>query len=419
MERGENDLKKWKRKSVVIVVILFVGINLFLLLKDESKVARTSFLNDWSRVKIDDVTKTFETNGVAVPESEYYIYNDEEKGQISSVLVQKGDVVKEGTSLLSYGSTSLIDEKTNIESEIKMIESEISAVTSQIADLKRIVPSESVSTTTTTDNSREISLYVDMSPVVESDIAQAVTSAEGELEKLEAKLEKFNTTLKQIEKQLKERSVSSEIEGQVIEVNKDGQSPIITIASMPVKVEGILSEKEIMEAAEGNPVHLHSELHDKKYEGEISKIMKYPTEQPGLDSDVSYSFEVTLNEYDEALLAGSKLIMKIVVDEVTDVLVVPTKATFLSGKEDYIYRLTDSGKIEKQAITKGLSFEGEVEVKEGLQGGEMIVVNKKDVAQVNSTFITPIKTIDLKKKEFKKLSKKQYAKYILMGLLER
>ncbi len=261
---------------------------------------------------------------------------------------------------------------------------------------------------------------MDVSPIVDSELQKAIVDAEAELSKLEAKLITYEKKLARLDEQIMDMAVSSTVEGQVIAINENGENPVVTIASSALDVEGTLSEKQMKQVEEGMTVNMYSSLHNNTYTGTITQIIEYPQEEIGVndEKDAVYSFVVQFDdEESEELLVGAKLDLTVVVDEVLDVPVVPTSTTFKKGKKTKVYQLTSSGQVETVTIKKGLAFDGTVEVKEGLQVGDIIVKTPSNVEVANTAYITPLKTTKIQKKAITQLTKRQMVKYTLLGVL--
>ncbi|WP_019244147.1 MULTISPECIES: efflux RND transporter periplasmic adaptor subunit [Bacillus] len=412
-------MKKWKIYTIVAIVIAFVGCNLFLLIKEDSKANKTAYIADWTSVKNDDVKKTFKTEGVVKPEEEHSFFYDENQGPFASFQVKEGDMVSVGTALFTYGSKALEEEKADIEAEITQIKSEIESIEDQISDLEKINSTSSNNSTTSSDKDTKVQVDVHVTNVIEGDIEKAIAEAQSEIGKLEAKLVKREADLSRNTDKLSEVTVNSDVAGQVISINRDIQNPVITIASKTVAVEGVLSEKQMKEAAINQKVSMYSSLHDKKYNGSIQQIVSYPKDKISVKKTANYPFTVQLDESDEKLLPGAKLRLTVVVDEVKDVPVISKTATFKNKKKQYVYQLTQKGTVEKKLIETGLTFNGKQEVAKGLEAGNFIATNPSKVDTVNAKFITPMTTLHIDKNEWKELSKKKMAKYFLIGLLEK
>lgn len=415
-------MKKWKLYTIVSLIIVFVGTNLFLLLKENSKADRQTYIADWAVVKKDDVTKTFETKGVVQPEKENYVFYDKEVGHLASFQVKEGDVISPGTPLFTYGTKELEDEQAEIESEITQINEEISSIDSQIDELESIdsYTGDSSSTQTVDEKANvSVDVNVDVSSIVAGDIEKAIIEAEAERERLEAKLSKYESDLTRVEEKISDVAVLSEIDGQVININENIQNPVITIASSSLAVEGVLSEEQMKQAKEQQEVFMYSSLHDKKYKGTVDRIVSFPNKAPAIEQKSEYPVIVQIENADEKLLPGAKLSMKIVVDKAENVPVISETSVFKEGKATHVFQMTKKGTVERQKVVKGLAFKGKQEIQNGLKAGDVIAKKPKEIKVYETTFITPMKTNHIEKKNIKKLSKKQILKYTLIGFLEK
>lgn len=410
-------LKKWKYVSITVFIIAFIGANLYLLFKEESKAERVAYINEWQEVKTGNITQTFDTKGVTKPEEEYYVYYDENRGALSSLLVEEGDTVSEGTALFTYETLQLDDERAKIESDIIQLESEITSIEKKLSELKDIevsMPRNSISTDSAEVN---VEVNVDVSPIAENDVEMAIVEAESELRELEAKLFSYEEALSLLDDKHNDVTVRSEFEGQVMAVKENHTNPIVTIASSALEVKGALNEEQMKKVEEDQTVTMYSSLHKKTYTGTIKSINAFPQDEVSVNEETMYSFLVQFDEWNEELLIGSKLDMTVVIDEAVDVPVVSVESTFKSGKKTNVYQLSSKGIVETKTISKGLSFDGMLEVKEGLEAGDIIVKDSSAVNIEDSSYITPMKKTTIQKQALKEMSKRQIAKYTLLGLL--
>ena len=65
---------------MIVVVILFVATNFYLLLKDDSPVARSVYIGQWTSAKEQNLIETKRTDGVTIPLEEQPVYYDNSKG---------------------------------------------------------------------------------------------------------------------------------------------------------------------------------------------------------------------------------------------------------------------------------------------------------------------------------------------------
>lgn len=437
-------MKKKGYYIVAAIAILFIGVNLYLLFKEDSKAERTVYVNEWSRVEGGDVIQTFETEGVALPDSEQYVYFDGQQGNMASFYVEEGDVITAGTPLFSYDTKELEEQKAAVEIETERLQDELKSIGLKISELKKI-DNKAPSRNNNAQNS-EVTVVVDISAIVKSNIEESIVVAEAEERKLEAELTAAKKKLAQLNERIGNATVYSEADGQVIRINEELTAPVITIASDNLVIEGILSEQQMKDVNVGQKVKLYSALHKQSYSAVISKINQYPKEAPSIGSEPIYSFMATLEEEtaeddleseeieevsedsseqldekeieEDNLFIGSNLEMNVIVEEAIAVPIISSDSAFSASGKKYVYKLTANGVIERQEIKVGLTFEGDSEVKSGLIFNDVIATNPKAIPRNNAHFILPMQTVGIQTEELRKMKKKQYAKYILMGLLE-
>ena len=99
---GEKEMKRWKTLSAVLVSGALIATNIYLITKEDSKVSRSIFVKDWTKVKQATVTETFQTKGVTTSAEEYKVYFDRTDKDFQRFLVKEGDEIKAGTPLYEY-----------------------------------------------------------------------------------------------------------------------------------------------------------------------------------------------------------------------------------------------------------------------------------------------------------------------------
>ncbi len=277
-----RNLKKWgKSKSILAAVsAVFIGSNLFLLLKDDSKAARTVNISEWTKIEQGHVKKLFTTTGVTEPETVTHVYFDNQKGSLGSILVKEGDRVTTGDPLFSYDSNKLDQQKADLEDEANRLQGEIDSVDQEISQLQEITPDTSEDSTSSESDDQNLKVDVNMnvSSIVDGNVQERIAEVEGEKGKLEAALAANESKISRVEEQLADLSVSSTADGQIVKINADLKDPMMTIASTTSVVKAVASAKQIGEIAQGQKVKLYSALTDKYYNGIVSQVITYPNE---------------------------------------------------------------------------------------------------------------------------------------------
>lgn len=292
-----RNLKRWGKYLVAAVVMIFVGINLFLLMKQDSKAARIVNINDWTSVENGNVKKLMHTTGVTKPETETHVYFDRQKGILDKMLVKEGDVVSNGTPLFSYNSQKLEDTKADLEDEADRLQGEMDSIDQEISQLEQITPDDSLNNTSTTSKDKKVNVDVEVntSSIVEGNIQQKVAEAEAEKGKVEAALTAIEAKISRVEEQLADLNVKSTVDGQIVKLNTDLKDPMMTIASTNLVVNAIVPAKKVGEVVEGQSVKLYSRLTKKNYNGTVLQVITYPNKtKKDKKGDPTYSFLVKI-----------------------------------------------------------------------------------------------------------------------------
>ncbi|TKH00128.1 efflux RND transporter periplasmic adaptor subunit [Peribacillus simplex] len=416
---------KWKMAAVSIVSIVLITVNLYLIEKKESKVERTVFVENWTKVKKDTITDTIQTNGVIKPVEEYDIYFDTKKNDFKKFLVKEGDAITAGSSLFEYTTTELDALKANLEAEKTAAEGEIAGIEEYIGKLRSYQGTmTSNPEKATIDESVEKNLNIDLktssSDLIKSNIEQEMYKQELEKNSLNEKVKMLDAKLSSIEEQSSAIVSTSEADGVVKNINKNLNNPIISIVSTNMAIEGDFSEEEMKKAEVGMTIKASSSDSKKALKGTIGRIHSYPAEEPSLKKDNRFPFQALIEpegEETEALLVGSKVNLTVITNEKAGVPSIPIEAV-QNHKQPYIYKLTKKGYVDKHYITKGLKAEGKQEIIKGPSVGDVILM-EPDVAKNHSYFITPIQFEKVKAATYKKFTSREKVRYLLLGILEK
>ncbi|MBK5460786.1 efflux RND transporter periplasmic adaptor subunit [Peribacillus sp. TH27] len=419
-------MKKWKIAAVSVASAALITVNFYLIEKKESKVERTVFVENWTKVKKDTITDTIQTKGVVKPVEEYDIYFDTKKNDFQKFLVKEGDEVTAGSSLFEYTTPELDALKGNLEAEKTAAEGEMVGINDYIDKLKAYQGSlTSNSNKAVIDNSIEKSLNIDItttsSDLIESNIEQEMYKLELEKNRLEEKVVMLDAQLSSIEEQKVAVETASEADGVVKNINKNLNNPIISIVSTNVAIEGDFSEEEMKKAEVGMTIKASSPDLKKALNGTIGRIHSYPEEEPSLKKDNRFPFQALIEPGDEEtkpLLVGSKVNLTVITNEKAGVPSIPVEAVH-HKKKPHVYKLTKKGYVDKHYITKGLKAEGKQELIKGPAVGDVILIEPNRIVKNHSYFVTPIQFEKVKSASYKKFTTREKVRYILLGMLEK
>lgn len=144
------------------------------------------------------------------------------------------------------------------------------------------------------------------------------------------------------------------------------------LSSLLVDVE--LSEVDINSVAVGQEVTLSFDaILEKKYEGQVIKVSQAGTVVGGV---VNFTVTVELTDADELVKPGMTAAVNIVVQEITDAVLVPNRAVRLVDGERVVFVPVAEGKPEKVEILLGSSSDTmSVVIGGDLKEGDEIILN--------------------------------------------
>lgn len=145
-------------------------------------------------------------------------------------------------------------------------------------------------------------------------------------------------------------------------------------------IESDILAGEMAEVREGLPVEISNEdLKIAGLSGTITKI--YPVAFSKV-SDLGIEqkrirIEVSMQDGITALRPGYDMDLKIITDRKENILLIPDSAVFEINGEDHVF-VNQTGKAALRKIRKGISQRDQVEVLEGLQEGEEVILSPND-----------------------------------------
>ncbi|WP_160118328.1 efflux RND transporter periplasmic adaptor subunit [Bacillus sp. V59.32b] len=403
-------MKKWKLYAPILAAILFFALNVYLIVKDDSKVERTVFVKDWTEVKKQNITETFQTKGVIKPSEIYPVYYNGKNKDFQKFLVREGDTVTAGTPLLEYTTPELDADRADLEAEKNQTQGEIAGIDEYIRKLESYQASIP-KTEPVNETDKEI----------ENELEQEIYAQQLEKRKLEEQIKTYDAKINNLTDS-GTGTISSETDGVIKQIDQNlGEEggPIITIASSQPWVEGVFNENQLKKAEPGMQIKVTSPDLKKPIDGTLERVNTNPTEEPTVKTKNYYLYNAVMEEETDKLVNGSKVGVSIITAEAKGVLTVPEHAVQQRKAKPFVYRLTSKGQVDKQNIAKGLSFDGKQEVKSGVKLENVVILKPDNRLQNHSMFITPLDMSEIKKSSLKKLSEKEIVRYLLIGLLEK
>lgn len=388
----------------VIASFLFLSINIFLIVKEDSKANRIAYINNWDQSENQDIIESYKKEAIVESIDEQPIYFDENQGKFNQFLVKEGDEVTVGSALYEYQAEDVYAEEARLVAEMDRLEQQIDAVDDHIDELEAY---KKTITITEEDSTAEKTAYYNLdSQIYEKNL---------EAETLENELNMLENQLQFLEEQPSNVTVQSSFSGVVKEVNTSLTSPLMIISSDQVKINGELVLKERKQTEIGMRTVVSSSYLDKPLDGSISHLSQLPKRDADVDSESIYTFDAVLDEVQEDLLIGTPVTVEIVTEEVADAVSLPTKIL----RNNHVLVLTNTGKLERRNITRGIEGEGKTQIEDGLTSGEYIVTKSFPNEVQGSPAAVSLQGEDLSRRTFTVLENQEIVRYLLKGLITR
>ncbi|RTR32951.1 efflux RND transporter periplasmic adaptor subunit [Robertmurraya yapensis] len=409
----------WKKWTVVTVIVLFVAVNFYLISKKDSEIARAAYIDEWRKIKEQNLILSKEKPGVVAPIEEEFVYFQNGAGDFEQFLVKEGDEVQIGTALFEYSPKNLEETIDQLEAEITRLESEEDALEDNIDNLEDIVLDLATSEDEESPSNEAMIASIDAE----------IYEKELQLSRIEAEIDKYEDLVSISDDGLSSLTVDSPIAGVVKSISHDLQNPVVTITSNDQQVVGLLDEDDMLEIKEGMSAVVYGSFG--KMEGTIAKIGVNPEQEPQVGTKSEYQFVVEMGEEEvesgevdsdeqsevaeeTPILSGTHVNLKITTLEVEDALTLPDETIHVGN----IYVLKDDGTIEKRKAKTGIEINGIHEITSKAELDELVVYEPGNLKN-KTAFFTPIDIAKMKKKDFKDMGKKEIFRYLGRGFLTR
>ncbi|MGG1364208.1 HlyD family secretion protein [Priestia megaterium] len=354
--------------AVAVVIVAVIGINVYRAQSVSGKAVNVHVAN----IKEKKLRNTVMVPGTLKLANEQYVYFDAEKGEVERFHVTEGSRVQQGTSLVTYESDTLDLEQEQNKLERKSSQLQIDSVSKQLSNL----------------NKKQKELEKEMSKQEAKDqIDTERTQLNLDLETAKIDLERNKLEAKSIAKKERNLDVASDINGTVLEVDKeavnntsDVQKPLIHIGNTDEYLAtGVLSEYDALKIKTGQAVKITSDvLPDKEWAGSVKQIDYLPQQQAsaeaGNDAANQYPVEVKVDDQDITMIKpGFKLLLEIETSS-KKASSLPIKAVVNEDGEKYVYVVKDKKAVRKE-VKIGETTNKFIEIKSGVSSKDKVITN--------------------------------------------
>ncbi|MFG6150435.1 efflux RND transporter periplasmic adaptor subunit [Halobacillus sp. B23F22_1] len=422
-----------KKKGIAIGVFLFILCNCLLLYFDKNHlIERKSFVREWSGTFTADVVESLNVRGIFTSEEDTPVYFDENTGAFQEFFVEVGDEISEGDELYAYEVLHYENQVNDLELEAAKIEEEIAAVDTYITTLENYniddSPEESFggfdSPFSNNENNEDEEDLEDTSEesTAEAELLQeeAIRDKEKERAQKEAELAMVNDQLDQLTTTGQTITVRSTFDGVVRDRSADLSSPLLTIASTQLIVEGEVNEEDRKQLEEGMRTELSiTDIEDEEVtlEGTLESLDTF-SKETDVQKASKYPFEISLSEQNEALRPGYHTDIKVITDEASET-IAAFDEVLITEEHLYAWEMNNQGLLEKKEIETGLEKDGVVEVQSGLENQVKLAHEPKERFRNLTPIVTPIDYHHVKEDELFQGSKAVMKENFLLGVFNR
>jgi len=205
--------------------------------------------------------------------------------------------------------------------------------------------------------------------------------AEAQLEAADLQLEAAEQALEEAQRQLDMATITAPFDGVVVSVDVNegdtvsAATPTVYLIDLSsIELKAGIDEIDIADVKPGQRAAISLDaLPDLQLEGEVSSISLMPTVEAGLVIyDVTISFDVAENS---DLMVGMSATVDIIIDERSNVLLVPNRAITQDSQGNPIVQVMVDEEIEgieERPVVLGISNDFQTEIVDGLEEGEVI-----------------------------------------------
>jgi membrane fusion protein (multidrug efflux system) len=287
-------------------------------------------------LQYENVNDVIRTTGSLLPDEEVNL-SFETSGKIVGIFFNEGTEVKKGTLLAKVNDQPL-------QAELKKLEAQIPLAQDRVYRQKSLLDKDAVS-------------------------QEAYEQVTTDLEKLNADIELVKSHIAQTEL----RAPFDGIIGLRLVSEGSYASPTTIIAQMtkirPLKVEFSINERQSNEIGQGTNLDFTIDGSLQKYSASVYAL------EPQIDMKTrTMKARAMYPNVDGKLKPGRSASIEIKLHEITNTIVVPSEAVIaeMGRSIAYIYR---NGKAQQVELTRGLRTESAVQILNGLQSGDTLIVS--------------------------------------------
>jgi HlyD family secretion protein len=349
-------MNKLKWTAIGLVIVLLLVMNLIIFDKKESAAIEAPRL-ETAISQVRDFTKKWEVTGTAYSKNTIEIYQNNSLGSIKEIMVNPGDTVSSGQTLITY-------ENAEIEEKLRALKIEKEA-----ADVRADHFSSQVS-----EWESELSSFDEEKDSTDAriKIKEQLSHAKLQEDLAENESSVLSDEISELEDKLEALSVKSPADGVVSEVNgTPGNEPIITIVGQGnFELKANVKQNVAEFVRTGDTVQIESANNKEKLNGTVQTV---------LPSENGEMFTMTVLVEDEAAWVEGQTATIILSEKLAEKAVSVQEKSILTDDGKKFVFILSKNKLYKIKVSTGVDQSGAVQIKTGLKKGQTIVLNPSPV----------------------------------------
>jgi len=357
---GDNKLKRFISLALVLLLVALIG---GCGKKTATQEEEVLVPVEIAKTRLADLTHTLNTTGEIIPFTEVAVA-PKVTGRLAAIHVKVGDRVSRGQVLLELDATEARNAKTMAEAGVGVARANLDKAKQGLADAEL-------------EYNRTKALY-DSQAAAKAQLEQAesmLNNARIGVQLAEEQLKQAEATLQNAEETYNNYTVTSPLSGVVATVSIENgelagpQTTALTVVELAtVKVKVNLSENAVVSIKDGTEVPVTINSLNKTITGTVASVA--PKADPATRA---FPVEIHLNNKDGDLKAGMVATLNLETGLSRGVVTVPVDALLEREGQYWVYVLED-GKAKEVTVKKGITDGQLVEITEGLQEGQDVIV---------------------------------------------
>ncbi|MGE7695913.1 HlyD family secretion protein [Lysinibacillus sp. NPDC094177] len=412
--------RPWTSLSIIVITLL-IGVNAYFVFKDDSKVARSYFIDEFQRATTGDRVETVDKDAIVAPTQTYTISADAKT--LSAIDVTRGQEVHANDLLATYKTEEVDGELTKLEAERTAYETELSDLESALAEIESEYggakdPKSSINTDQISD---KLNVSVKFELGQQTSPSTAVAILNRHIAETTRQVALMDAQIAQVKAR---QGVICPVDGVISKITEEAGAVTFEIYSSEKSMLAYLSEDEWQKVKDGQTVSFKLQHYDGDLTGTVVQKQMIPmnNESPWANELAKSkklpqpsSYEVILHQ-DDGILENIPFSTvgkaSITVNEASNAFKVKS-AWVKSGKNNKhsVYTLDEHGKIRLEDIEVAFKTADSTIFTGYMDAGTPIIVNEQRNILARSFRSIPLKKIEWQ--HFKEIGWKDYVKYIV------